>query len=393
MTIDSVFLKEYQKREMGYLKKNIPICQRFQYKAPVFNIVEFGSKSVWSQIALSGTALIPLYPVPSEYFKRMWNISESDIPNLIQFIKETNKIQFFLTGAPIEYEKYDYLEPILREFGPPLYMSNLNIKDPKFQVILKQSLSEIKMLIDSSPEWKRKISAPAGQEIIKSHIKAYTTLQYYGLYEMADVFIQNFLINPDYADDYLWIAEKMVLHPIDDPIKANLALNISTIQKANQLGISSPSSLQRSIFPEIGSFLMKKCIHYPDSFEACKVLINCYEENDLYKVHSSLNEAVNNRDDSSIIQKSDEMGEILENVWEDTTIRSNAATYNFGITATCGIIGYSIGGGFGGLMASLGLKCIEKSGHLNQFSELIAKKIATPYMATIYDFKSKYPLR
>jgi hypothetical protein len=389
VTMDSDFLNEYHNREIGFFKKNTPLSERFKQKQPIYHIVEFGSASIWSQIALSGTAIIPLFPIPSDYFEKMWKISANNFPELIQFIKDTKKIQFVLAAPPKEFKEFDYLEPIFQEFSPPMFSSNLNLQDPRFQNLLNQCGSEFNTLVGLSSAWQRKKSSLVGQQIVKSHIKAYTALRYYGLDEIADTFINNFLINPDFADDYLWIAEKMILHPIDNSLKANLALNVSTIQKANKLGLQSQLTPQLPSFPEVGSFLMKKCTHYPESLEACKRLIDRYEDNDLYKVHSALNEAVIERNDSSIIDNKDELGEILDNIWEDTKIKDDVVGYNCGITVTCGVVGYCLGGA-PGLLASIGLKCIDKSKYFEQFSELIAKKVTTPYMATIFDFKKKY---
>jgi hypothetical protein len=136
---------------------------------------------------------------------------------------------------------------------------------------------------------------------------------------------------------------------------------------------------------------MTKCTHYPESLESCKNLVDRYEENDLYEVYTALNNAIFDRKDTSIIQRKNEMEEILDNVWNDTTIKSNATVYRYGINITCGIIGYYLVGTFG-LMGSLGLSVLgsTKSKYLDEFSELISKKIASPYMATIYDFKKEY---
>ena len=61
------------------------------------------------------------------------------------------------------------------------------------------------------------------------------------------------------------------------------------------------------------------------------------------------------------------------------------------------LTGNAIGGpavGSFGFLCSMGLNFIDSTNNqfLDQYSELISKKIASPYMATIYDFKKKYQM-
>ena len=150
------------------------------------------------------------------------------------------------------------------------------------------------------------------------------------------------------------------------------------------------------LFLTIGSYLMTKCTHYPESLDACKILIDRYEENDLYNVYAALNDAIVDRTDASIIRGKDEMEEILDNIWNDTTIKNFTTAFSWGMDITCGIIGYCLGsitgiGGQVGFLGSLGLKVIDSgtSKFIDEYSELISKKIASPYMATVYDFKKE----
>ena len=391
--MDSNYLDEYEQREVEALQRNIPISKRIdRLKTPIFNLVE-DSHAFWSQIPFSGTIIFPLHPIPSDFFETVWNISVNDFPDLIKFVRDTKKIQFVLTQRPRSYKEFDYLEPILKEFSPPMYSSNLNIYDKKLEDLLSSSREEYLPLIQKSPEWQKQSLSVTGQHTLATHLKSYALLRYYGFNEIADIFILNFVPRPVFAHTYMAIVEHVILHPIADPIHANLSLSIETIQKAQKMGILSHTTLKRPCVPEIGSFLMKKCTHYPESLEACKSLIERYEDNDLYKVHSALNEAVIDRNDPYILQKRDEMNSILDNVWEDKTIKQNAMMYRGGIDITCGIVGHILDQGtglFGMIIPEL--INVASSQSLETFSELIAKKVANPYMATIYDFKKKCPI-
>jgi hypothetical protein len=389
MSIDLNFLREYEKQEFESFRRESNVSKRIgKIKAPIFHITGPCS-SIWSQVAFSGTTIFPLHPLSQTVFEKGWNISANDFPSIIQFVKETKKIQFVLTASPTEYKKLDYLEPFLRELKPPLY-TQIGGNDKQLQKIQSQCAEDIYSLIPSSPQWMAILYSSGGKHIIQDYINSYALLRYLGLKDIADTFLEYFIANPEFSRDYLITAYDVLAAPIIDPFNANQSYCIEKINNAFKMGIPLPKKLS---FPEVGSFLIRKCTHYPESLEACKRLIDRYDDNDLYKVNSALNAAVIDRNDSSIIQKRDEMGEILDNVWEDTTIQSSITGFRYGIDMTCGIVGHAITPGTGFLAFVLPeLINATNSRYLDQFSEFIAKKIAYPYMATIYDFKKKYPI-
>jgi hypothetical protein len=389
--LDDSFLEEYEIREVDALKRNIPISERIEkLHTPIFNLVE-DSHAFWSQIAFSGTTIFPLHPIPSEHFEKSWNISADNIPDLIKFVRDTRKIQFVLTAHPKFYKEFDYLEPILRKFSPPMYSSNVNIFDKKLIELWDIYKEELDLLISSSPEWRKQIATISGRHLLETHLKSYVLLRYYGFDDIADTFIENFVTYPNFAHTYLAVVEHMILYPIGDPLNANLSLSIDTIQKANQMGLSSTIMGRKNIFPEVGSYLMKKCTHYTDSMDACKNLMSLYEDNELYKIHSSLNDAVIERDNSRIINTKCEMGEVLDTVWKDKRIKNRSTACRLGIDATFGIVGYAVGD-VTGLLGTIIPELVNstESHYLDHYSDLIAKGTVKPYLATIYDFKKRY---
>ncbi|MFA4823885.1 MAG: hypothetical protein WC593_01870 [Methanoregula sp.] len=393
MSIDLNYLEEYEIREIEAVQRNIPFSKRVDIsRSPTCYIVD-ESSSFWSQVAFAGTVIFRLYPIPPDIFEKNWNISIDTLNDFLRFVKETKKIQFVLTTHPTHYAEFDYLEPILREFSPPVYTVNLDRMDEKIYETESTCLDEFNLLVSLSPEWQSWTSSVTGRNHLRTQRLQYTYLRYLGFDEFADTFIENFLIEPDFANAYISLVSKLILYPINDPLKSTLSISIDTLQDASQMGINTAGTTKRSSFPEIGSYLMKKCTYYPESLEACKNVISRYEENDLYKINSALNEAIVDKNDTLVRQKNDELSEIMDNIWADSTIKRNATLCNYGIDVTSGMIGYGLGG-MPGLLGSMGLGILDKtkSKYLDQFSELIAKKTASPYMATIYDFKKKYPV-
>jgi len=130
--MDSDFLEEYQRQEFEAFERNRNVSERLDnLKPPIFHITGPCS-SIWSQIAFSGTVIFPLHPLPQYTFETGWHISIKEFPDLIQFVKETKKIQFVLTAPPTSYKEFDYLEPILKELKPPLY-TQIGQEDQKLQ--------------------------------------------------------------------------------------------------------------------------------------------------------------------------------------------------------------------------------------------------------------------
>ena len=159
--------------------------------------------SFWSQVAFSGTVMFPLHPIPPDIFEHNWNIPISDLHDFIHFVKETKKIQFVLTTHPIIYKEFDYLEPILREFLPPVFAYDLNWRDEKLQEMASICSDELNLLISLSPEWQSWTTSVTGRNHLRTQRIEYTWLRYFGFDEFADTFIENFLIEPSFANMYI----------------------------------------------------------------------------------------------------------------------------------------------------------------------------------------------
>ena len=213
------------------------------------------------------------------------------------------------------------MEPILREFLPPVFAYDLNCRDEKLQETASICHDELNLLISLSPEWQSWTSSVTGRNHLRTQVIEYTWLRYFGFDEFADTFIENFLIEPGYANMYISLVAKLILYPIGDPLKSNLSISLDTLQSASQMGINTSGTSKRFSFPKVGSDLMKKCNIILKVWEACKNVISRYEENDLYKINTALNDAIVDENDALILQKNDELGEILDNVWTDSSIK------------------------------------------------------------------------
>ena len=286
-----------------------------------------------------------------------------------------------------------YLEPFFKEMTPPVYSLQNDIQRDALMNQFHTAEIEITTIIELSPEFQFLKYSSSGDHIISDYIRQYAWLRHLGFNEIADTFIDNLLINPGFSTYFLETAYNLLVHPIIDPFHANPSFSMQDLAKMNEIGFDVQISGKKNYLPEVGSFLLKKTTYYPESLDACKNIIARYDENDLYEVYSALNTSISSRNPEGILKNKSEVALILDNVWSDTElIESNVSAYKFGIGVTCGVVGMSIGGLAGGLLGSIGISALNqtKSSYLDQFSELIAKSVASPYLTTIYDFKKKY---
>ena len=123
-------------------------------------------------------------------------------------------------------------------------------------------------------------------------------------------------------------------------------------------------------FPcEIGSFLTRKLVLFPESLESAKSIMEKYRQEDLYRVMNALNEAV--IDSKFDVAKSEiqELNTILSNVWDDAKkagkrekLYANVfslALYALG--AAAGGIGFEPEGSSIGFLSALGLTTLSNS--------------------------------
>jgi len=74
--------------------------------------------NIWAQIPFCGSLIILLPPFPQSVFEE--SISKiSEIPKIIDFIKDTGRLQVAITEDPRDYEGLNYLDPFFKELNPP----------------------------------------------------------------------------------------------------------------------------------------------------------------------------------------------------------------------------------------------------------------------------------
>jgi hypothetical protein len=121
-TMDKEYLEDYQAKEreeyytqvikkiengtFDFSRDKYPSDNRFErINRPVTDCNAFFcfAEDRWDQVPYNGTTIIPIEANPSSIFEKFY-FKVSEIPELIDFIKETGKIQIALQDEPTLYE-------------------------------------------------------------------------------------------------------------------------------------------------------------------------------------------------------------------------------------------------------------------------------------------------
>ena len=365
-------------------------------------------KNIWAQVPFSGSLIISIPSLPRPLFEKHY-FKISEITKIIDFVKETGRLQVALKDSPKMYEGVDYLDPFFKELEPPpITAIPVSIFGSKKELqrahVSFTTLGKIRFFPFLSKEAAR-IAPHVYKVIAYKFADTYAFLKL-GRYTIVEE-IENLLVDdPIRAGEILSMSALFIEYPV-----TNLRFDLRnfTLNEARGAQLLPPIYQPNKIrFPcEIGKFLLKKLTCAPQGIRACYDIIDHYNSYNLQTVQKSLNEAIVTNHPDIVNKSVEEFSEILDNVWKDKTILKRIENIKVGvpisIAAIGGIAGGLIGGlagiGTGGFLAELGFRVGEKA--VEKFfsvkgeglSEGIAKLRTKSYQANVYDFKKKYDLK
>lgn len=405
------FFKSVQQDRFSFETDRYPPDERFvKIQRPVASTtLKLGhARNVWAQVPFCGSLILPLMPIPpDEYEKHFFKISE--IPKIIDFIKNTGKIQIVLNGDTHFYEGLDYLKPFFEELRPPRWWgASLPMFWDKSEVKkatdIFYELGKVRYL-DFLHIYARQRKAPfLFPHLLKDSIQVYGFLRLQNYSIVED--IENLMVDdPQIAKSMIYTCKLLIFDPFMELRSDTTNFALSNIEEAKGFPlIYRPKEIR---FPcEIGKFLLSKLTYAPQGLDASKELMYHYNAYDLQKVQKSLNKAILANRPDLLDARIEELSEILDNVWDDKSIPRRIENINIGVPIIIAAIG-SIAGALlgstpgavtGGLLAELGFKIGEKaapkffSEKAEGLSERIAKLRTKSYQANIYDFKKKYKI-
>lgn len=419
--LDRGYLEDYERREKDYYArfvKNIlegkfiigkdesPYKERYiKLQRPVAELHRSNEKpfreNIWSQIPFSGSSILALPAFSKQEFEATY-FETKDIPKIIDFIKETGRLQFALSDNIMSYEGLDYLDPIFAELEPPAYhLTPLGVFASETEI--RSAINAFHTLaginftrfLDSQSQ-RFLLSQHISQEVYEGAMMTYATLKVTKNFMAEEV--ENLLLDdPRQAVALLNLANIFIEIPACNLLTDSQNFPLDRIREATKL--PDNSKLKQIHFDhEIGKFLVKKLTYAPLGLDACKELMYNYDKYDLRRVQESLNQAILANHPDIVVNKSYEVSEILENVWSDKTIPRKVKGLKFGILLSMAAIGSVAAGpvgAAGGLLVGLGFDVANQMIDMKTdgLSEKLAKIKTKSYQANIYDFKTKYRYR
>ncbi len=406
-----IFLKEIKEKGLDISSYKYPRDNRFVnlHEPVAFTTPETGSsENLWATIPFSGSTLIMLAPVPLPVFEKKY-FKAADFQKIINFIKETGKLQIGLSPELNLYEGLDYLDPFFTELNPPalygLPMSMMgHSEDASEAYETFDTLAGIRFYNYIDDDIGKVVTHSLLNSIKHIDRQTYVFLKLSGFSSIINEIENSMVDEPDKAFYLFHIYNQFIVTPSCD-MRSNLR-NYSLKEIKEARGLPNFTNLNELNLPcEIGKFLMRDKLTYaPLSLEACIDVIFHYKDYDLQKVAESLNDGIALNQPEVISKSMEEFTQILDNIWNDRTIPNKIKAIEIGVPLSIAALGGGIAGlpGLfaGGFLSELGFKvfenvsekCAEKlfDEKNSTIIDRLAKIGTKSYQANIYDFRKKY---
>lgn len=393
---NEIFLSKLKNGKIDIERDRYPPDDRFRNLQKPITLAAPGP--IWYQVPFSRSLLISIPPIPQERFEAKF-FYVSEIPEVIDFIKRTGRLQIALSASPSEYVGLDYLRPLFDELRPP-FLTSLDISVLGTGGEIKKAEGSFYTLVGLKPfndfmiEALKRDDSRTVRNFASTILGNYLTLKLckYGFVEE----IGNLMVdNPVEAFYVLSLCGLFFTNRMLD-LRSDIR-NFSLEQLKSAQDLPPEFRPKEKRFPcEIGKFLMKdKLTKLPISLDACKDVIARYEVYELEKVEKALNDGITTNQPDIINESAEEFSEILENVWNDKTIERRVKALQIGIPLSMAVIGAVAAGPIGtlGLFGALGYSLVDKTIDLGAggLSEMLARLKTRSFQANIYEFKKGNP--
>lgn len=362
--------------------------------------------NIWGMIPFYGSTLVKIMPKDNRKSfddSHEWlGFNSRKIDEMIDFQKETGKIQFVLTSHPTLYKNLDFLEPLFTEVKPPvLPYDTVSIVgqelDKKHKIEFETlAIFGFNQFVEVSTGLMGNSNPMYISAKLDDYASRYSILKASGYEELADEIGTLMIIDPAKAHMFLVLFGFLIANPQKSLLKPICGYDKSFIDSVNEYGSEYNVMVNNEVPYEIGKFLLNKIVYYPETMEGCKSIIQKYDDQELYKIMGSLNEGVKRQDIDKIEEKEKDISDILDNVWSDANIiKKGSDGIKFGVSLSLGLIGGVAGGIEGsGIMSFLGYTFSNTVWGMQDesISEKMAKFATPNHLVSIYDFKKKHDL-
>lgn len=366
---------------------------------------------IWTQVPFCGSLIVPIPPVDDkrEFERDFFKVSE--IPDIVDFVKERGKLQFTLCELPTKYEGLNFLDPVLKELNPPV-ISGLELKDfvPDHRTIIMADQTFRTLAKGGFVETLERIASGVFSEssrwkafVVEEQQHAFIFLK--GIRHPIINEIQNLMIDdPLQANILLGLAHLFIIDPLLDTRCDLSNFSLGMIQCAHRFLPAQyrPGELR---FPcEIGKFLFQKRTLAPINMRSCCDLLDNFYYEDLQSIMEALNTGIVSNNPDIVNKTAGEFSEILDYIYNDTSIRRRIKDLRIGAPLLAAAAGFIAGGPIGaaaagggvGLLDQLGFKLTDKAvstlfdPQITGLPERIAKLRMKSFQINVYDFKKRY---
>jgi len=414
------YLEDYEAKEFEELEKFIKKFKegktsRDDRYPPTSRFIKVDKKAliaypppnspVWCIIPFYDTTVVPLHPSKDKksfdrFYQASYGFTSRHIDRIVdEFIKGVGRMQFAINAKPTLFENLEFLEPVFRELKPPY------VAVPAEIFIDEKRFRELSIEYDTLASFGlnsllTKILSREGvpRESILGRLKAlkfyYVGLKVLGYDKITDKLGDLMISNPIEAYYLHRILGDLIVIPTFDPLRPIRNVSVEDLRKLYGLGEDLVFRIKRNIVPEIGRFILRKQVLYPETMDGCLEVIQRYDAHKLRNVLRALDEGVKRKEVDLVKTKREELDNVLQNIWDEAEkIKRTSKLVEYGISAAFGLIGELASPIPGiGVLASFGFNAISKIVGM-KLGKRIAKFIYPNYLFTIFDFRDKHKLK
>jgi hypothetical protein len=234
------------------------------------------------------------------------------------------------------------------------------------------------------------------QSIYHNFVIHYAHMRIYGYDKLADEVLlntQTVKTNQLYTALCLDLMFDTFILPSISPFHARMSVNLKSLENARRFlhnSVIMKSNTQICPF-EIGSFLLENSIYTPSNFRELNHIMRIYKQNEYLKVYQSLDRALKDNTLPIIQYESEELKQILQNIWDDS---AKVGVRRKNVRGSMILSLASIGAylqNYPGLLSSLGsFGTAILAAYCDDVAPLFSNVTFKPHLVNIYDFKNRF---
>jgi len=318
--------------------------------------------SLWPQIPLFGSLVVPLFPVNQADFSKTHLFDVADLPRLVELCKESGHVQFILAARPTMFAGLDYLDVVLQDLAPPVVRS-LPSSSLFDQTAIKRSNIQFDTIgsISFWPWFKSSVRSTGLDESFARQNygmlrEVFTVLNLMGYHKTVADVSDSIVSDPVRAYRILHFYNMFVEGPVLDPTPEVYCFSREYVKSMKSLpGPKSESTPLQFPF-EIGAFILNSLTLAPENLDACREVIGRYGERGIPALVGSLSSVVSGSTAEALGTASGALNTALQGVWEDSKSKDRAIS---GVPHAIGLgfagVGPHIGRLFGETLGEKGL--------------------------------------